>query len=88
MRLLAPCLALLLTGCALFPLSEAECRADPHKRGYSDGFFGTNPQDLRLVPECRERHGIEFDQARYLAGWREGYDEWYRTQGSLRRGRD
>ena len=72
MRFAAAFLTLLLAGCALFPLSEAECRADPQARGYSDGFSGMNPQDLRLVPECRERHGIEVDRARYLAGWRSG----------------
>lgn len=86
-RLAALCL-LLLQGCALFPLSEAECQADARERGYSDGFMGQHAQDLRLVPECRERYAIDVDREQYLAGWREGYDEWYRIQGSVRRDRD
>lgn len=88
MRSLTSCLALLLAGCALFPLSEADCRSDPRARGYQDGFSGAHPQDLRLVPECRQRYGIEVNQSEYLAGWRAGHDEWLRLQGSIRRGRD
>jgi hypothetical protein len=39
---------LLLGGCALFPLSEADCRpASWRQRGYDDGYFGSFPQDLR-----------------------------------------
>ena len=76
-------LLLTLSGCALFPLSEADCRPVSWKqRGYDDGYFGNPPQDLRLTQECR-RYGIEVAQSDYLAGWRDGYDEWYRLMGSI-----
>jgi hypothetical protein len=78
-------LAGLLSGCALFPLSEAECRpASWQQRGYNDGYFGNLPQDLRLAQEC-ERFGIQVPSAEYLAGWRAGYDEWDRLIGSFRK---
>jgi hypothetical protein len=55
-------LALLLSGCAIFPLSEADCRpASWQQRGYDDGYFGNPPQDLRLVQECR-RFGVQVAQ--------------------------
>ena len=77
---------LLLAGCALFPLSEADCRpASWQQRGYADGYFGNLPQDLRLVQECQQRFGIQVAQDEYLAGWRAGYDEWDRLIGSFRR---
>ena len=78
-------LCLLLAGCALFPLSEADCRpASWQQRGYDDGYFGNLPQDLRLSQECR-RFGIQVAQDEYLAGWRAGYDEWDRLIGSFRK---
>ena len=80
-----PVLCLLLAGCAIFPLSEADCRpASWQQRGYDDGYFGNLPQDLRLVPEC-QRFGIQVAQEEYLAGWRAGYDEWDRLIGSFRK---
>ena len=73
----------LLSGCALFPLSDAECRpASWQQRGYDDGYFGNPPQDLRLVQECR-RFGVHVAQDDYLRGWRDGYDEWQRLMGSV-----
>jgi hypothetical protein len=76
-------LPLMLSGCALFPLSEADCRpASWKQRGYDDGYFGNPPQDMRLAQECR-RYGVEVAQGEYLAGWRDGYDEWYRLMGSI-----
>jgi hypothetical protein len=84
MRALA-ILCLFLAGCALFPLSEADCRpASWRQRGYDDGYFGNLPQDVRLAQECRRRYGIEVPSEEYLAGWRDGYDEWYRLIGSFR----
>ena len=84
MRLALPALLLLLLpGCALFPVSEADCRpASWKQRGYDDGYFGNPPQDMRLVRECR-RYGITVPQDEYLAGWREGHDEWDRLMGSV-----
>lgn len=77
-------LPLVLSGCALFPVSEAECRpASWQQRGYHDGYFGNIPQDLRLVQEC-ERYGVQVAQAEYLAGWRAGYDEYDRLIGSFK----
>lgn len=78
----------MLAGCALFPLGEADCRvADWRQRGYNDGYAGHPSQDLRLARECRERYGVEVNAAEYLAGWRDGYDEWYRLMGSFQRRR-
>jgi len=75
--------ALPLCACALWPLGEADCKGvNWRNRGYADGFGGNPPQDLRLVPECRERFGVEVDAEQYLAGWRDGYDEWDRLIGS------
>ena len=54
------------------------------QRGYDDGYFGNLPQDLRLSQEC-QRFGIQVAQDEYLAGWRAGYDEWYRLIGSFRK---
>ena len=74
---------LFLSGCALFPVTEADCRpASWKQRGYDDGYFGNPPQDMRLIQECR-RYGITVPQNEYLAGWRDGYDEWYRLMGSI-----
>lgn len=86
MRLLV--LVGLLSGCASWSPTDAECRnMNWHQRGYDDGYFGHPPQDLRLGPQCR-RHGVEIDQPRYLEGWRAGYWEWDRLMGSMRtRGR-
>jgi hypothetical protein len=79
-----PLFCLLVAGCAVFPLSEADCRpASWQQRGYDDGYFGNLPQDLRLVPEC-QRFGIQVAQDEYLAGCRAGYDEWDRLIGSFR----
>jgi len=76
-------LALLLSGCAIFPLSEADCRpASWQQRGYDDGYFGHPPQDMRLVPECA-RFGIPVAAGEYLEGWRAGHDEWERLIGSI-----
>lgn len=73
-----------LAGCALWPLSEAECRpASWRESGYAHGLAGAPPQDLRMVPECRRRYGVEAAPEEYLAGWRDGYDEWYRLMGSM-----
>jgi hypothetical protein len=76
-------IALLLSGCALLQVSESDCRpASWRERGYSDGYFGNPPQDLRLIQGCR-RFGIAVAQDEYLAGWRDGYDEWDRLMGSV-----
>lgn len=40
-------------------------------------------QDLRWVPECRERYGVEVDVEQYAAGWRDGHQEWDRLIGSF-----
>jgi hypothetical protein len=84
MRALTLC-CLFLAGCALFPLSEADCRpASWQQRGYDDAYTGNLPQDIRLAQECRRSYGIEVPSEEYLAGWRAGYDEWYRVIGSFR----
>jgi hypothetical protein len=74
-----------LCSCAAFPLTEADCRpASWRQRGYDDGYFGNNPQDMRLMRECG-RLGIQVAQSEYLAGWQEGYLEWDRLIGSMRK---
>jgi len=76
-------LLVLPAACALFPLSEADCKpASWRERGYADGFGGMHKQDLRLVPECRKLYGAEVDVEQYAAGWQEGYNEWDRLIGS------
>lgn len=88
MKRAIPCLLALLAGCALFPLGEADCKGvDWHSRGYADGFGGHPRQDMRLIPECRERFGVDIGQEQYLAGWQEGYNEWDRMIGSMMRSR-
>jgi Protein of unknown function (DUF2799) len=73
----------LLAGCAAFDLSEPDCRGmNWHERGYADGFGGHPPQDYRLDAVCG-RFGVAVDANRYLAGWSEGHDEWYRIMGSI-----
>ncbi len=77
-------LLILPAACALFPLSEAECKpASWRESGYADGFSGAHKQDLRLVPECRERYGAAVDVEQYAAGWQEGHNEWDRLIGSF-----
>jgi hypothetical protein len=84
LKIAMPLLALLLSACALFPLSEADCRpASWQQRGYDDGYFGNLPQDMRLSQECA-RFGIQVAQSDYLAGWRAGYDEYDRLMGSFK----
>jgi len=85
-RILA--VAAMLSGCSLFPLQEADCRGvNWRSRGYADGLAGHPRQDLRLVPECARLYGVEVAVADYHAGWRDGYDEWYRLIGSMDRRR-
>ena len=77
-------LACSLYGCALFPVSEAECKpASWRDRGYIDGLGGAFAQDLRLEPGCRERYGVTVDTKAYLEGYREGYNE-YDRRASMR----
>jgi hypothetical protein len=84
MSKLALILLPLVTSCALFPLSEAECKpASWYDSGYAHGFGGSHKQDLRLVPECRERYGAAVDVEQYSAGWQEGHNEWDRLIGSF-----
>jgi hypothetical protein len=73
----------LMAGCALFPIKESDCVGiDWRKRGYNDGYAGHPQQFLRLQHECR-RFGVEVNEAEYFAGWKDGYDEWYRLIGSM-----
>ena len=88
MKTSAPFLLLLLlplvASCAAFPLSEAACKPSSWRNaGYADGYSGGPAQDLRLVPECRERYGVEVDRDAYLKGWADGHNEWDRIQGSM-----
>jgi hypothetical protein len=74
----------LLGGCALVPLSEAECKpASWRASGYAHGLSGAPAQDLRMAPECSRLYGVDVPQEEYLAGWRDGHDEWDRLMGSM-----
>ena len=87
-RIALALLALPLAACAVFPLSEADCRpASWQQRGYEDGYFGNPPQDMRLAQECERRYGIQVPAEEYLVGWRAGYDEWDRLIGSRKMSR-
>jgi hypothetical protein len=73
-------LLLLLSGCAAFSLSEADCHGmNWYQRGYDDGYFGNPPQDLHLAAKCSP---VKISDEQYLAGWRAGHDEWDRLIGS------
>jgi hypothetical protein len=41
----------------------------------------------RLASECNSRYGVTVPQAQYLAGWRDGYDEYDRLIGSMEKAR-
>ncbi len=70
----------LLSGCAAFEASEADCRGmDWRARGESDGFGGHPPQDLSLARQCA-RHGVAIAQAEYLEAWARGHDEHMRLK--------
>lgn len=78
-------LIVLLGGCAVWPLREADCRGvNWQQRGYADGFGGHPPQDMRLDREC-SRFGVQVSETEYLKGWRDGHDEWDRLIGSMQR---
>ena len=81
-------LSCLLGACALFPLSEAECKGvDWERKGYADGYSGAHQQYLRLSEECQRRYGVTVPEEAYFKGWRAGHDEWYRLIGSFDRRR-
>ena len=55
-----------LSGCALWPLTEADCKvASWQQRGYDDGYFGHLPQDMRLAPGVRVNLEVDLI-ARYV----------------------
>lgn len=77
MRLLAPVLVplvatlVLLAGCA--SMSEDQCRrADWLERGQRDGRNGESPYRIDDHRKACGKVGIVPDQARWMAGWREG----------------
>lgn len=83
--MLSLALTCLLPGCALFPLTEADCRpASWRQSGYDHGYFGNHPQIIRLQQECG-RMGIAVAADEYLAGWKDGYDEYDRLMGSFKK---
>ena len=74
----------LLSGCALFPLQEADCKGvNWESRGYADGYAGHPQQYSRLSSECKQRFGVDVPEAEYFKGWRAGHDEWDRLIGSI-----
>jgi hypothetical protein len=74
-RAVAALLVSLLTGCAAFNFTEAECRAiNWYERGERDGFGGHPTQIVRLREQCA-RHGVMVAEADYLKGWAIGHDE-------------
>jgi hypothetical protein len=86
MKRTLPALAALLGGCALFPLSEADCKGvDWERRGYADGYAGHPPQYMRLAHEC-PRFGVQVSETEYFKGWQDGRFEWERLMNPMRRG--
>ena len=66
--------AFALGGCAV------DCaNANWQQRGYSDGYGGHPPQDLRLASQCA-RAGVQVSQADYFRGYEAGYDEHLRLK--------
>jgi hypothetical protein len=85
MRHAISALVLLLSGCALWPISEAECKVPSwQQRGYDDGYGGHPPQYLRLARECL-RFGVGVSETDYFKGWQDGRFEWERLMGSMRK---
>ena len=83
--MLSLALTCVLPGCALFPLTETDCRpASWRQSGYDHGYFGNHPQIIRLQQECG-RMGIAVAADEYLAGWKDGYDEYDRLMGSFKK---
>lgn len=73
--------SLLLSGCALFPFEESDCRGvNWQTRGYRDGYTGQPQQYSRLVWECT-RFGVEVSEAEYFKGWYDGRFEYDRLMG-------
>lgn len=60
-------LAVFLVGCA--QLQQADCGKDAYGLGERDGRLGATPQGAQYANACGN-----FDGARYMEGWREGYD--------------
>lgn len=78
-------LSALLSGCAAFTFSEADCRnMNWFQRGEDDGKGGHPTQIVRFTQQCA-RHGVVVAQADYLKGWEVGHDEWDRLMGSMRK---
>jgi hypothetical protein len=75
MMIRAASLLVLLSGCAAFSFSEAECRGiNWSERGERDGFGGHPTQIVRLSQQCA-RHGVVVAEADYLKAWAIGHDE-------------
>jgi hypothetical protein len=73
-------LVAVLSGCAAFSFTEADCRnVNWQQRGYDDGYGGHPPQDMRVIREC-SRFGIQVSEAEYLKGWALGHDEHQRLK--------
>jgi hypothetical protein len=73
-------LVCLLSGCAAWDLSEADCRGmDWAERGERDGYGGHPPQDLTLASRCA-RHGVAIAHSEYLEAWARGHDEHMRLK--------
>lgn len=76
----------LLSGCALFPYEEADCRGvNWEQRGYRDGYFGHPQQYERIVYEC-SRFGVTVPEAEYFKGWENGRFEYDRLMAWRMRG--
>jgi hypothetical protein len=73
--------ALVLAGCVA--LDAAQCRAINWREvGERDGLLGNQPGIETYTAQC-EAHGVRPDAARYLEGWRVGYNAYEdRTRNS------
>ena len=82
-------LVLLLTGCASNPsVSEFQCKAgDWQSVGYRDGSSGYSSSRILQHQEACGEYEIVPDRSSYLAGWREGLDEYCTAQNGFDVGR-
>lgn len=66
---------LALGGCA--SLSKSQCLANDWQTvGYRDGLSGTNSSALLRHENACVKHGVIPDREAYLAGWREGVEQY------------
>ena len=67
-RLLAQLSLVAVAGCSALPTN---CARDWYESGLNEGRVGKQPWDVQYAAAC----GSRFDQARYIDGWRIGFNQ-------------